>query len=173
MSRNSPGNLRGFASPLIVSRAVALIPILVLFVASSKIGEKQVRPSPKDKCPVCGMFVSKYPDFVAEILFKDGSYAVFDGAKDMFKFYFNLKKYQPMKDPSDIDRIFVTEYYHLVFIDASKAYYVMGSDVFGPMGKELVPVENEAQAKTFILDHKGQSILRFQDITLELINDLD
>jgi copper chaperone NosL len=172
-SWNTHINRGGFALPLIVIRVVVMIPMLALFVASSKVGERQVRPSPKDKCPVCGMFVSKYPDFVAEILFKDGSYAVFDGTKDMFKYCFNLKKYQPMRDPSDIDRIFVTGYYHLTLIDASEAYYVLGSDVFGPMGKELIPLENEAQAKTFISDHKGRSILRFQDITLELINDLD
>ncbi len=172
-SLNTKAGRRGFALAGPVLRVVVMIPVLALLAISSGVGERQVKPSPKDKCPVCGMFVSKYPDFVAEILFKDGSYAVFDGAKDMFKFYFNLKNYQPMKDPSDIDRIFVTEYYHLVFIDASKAYYVLGSDVFGPMGKELVPLGNEAQAKTFVVDHKGQSILRFQDIALELINDLD
>ncbi len=166
------GHGRGLA-PLLVGRFVVLIPILALFVASSTIGTPQVRPSPKDKCPVCGMFVSKYPDFIAEILFKDGSYAVFDGAKDMFKFYFNLKKYQPAKDRSDIDRIFVTDYYRLNFIDAVGAYYILGSDVFGPMGKELVPIEDEARAKTFMSDHKGRSILRFEDITLEVIDDLD
>ena len=48
-----------------------------------------VQPSKKDKCPVCGMFVYKYPDWVGEIIFKDGSIAFFDGAKDLFKFYFN------------------------------------------------------------------------------------
>ncbi len=51
-----------------------------------------IKPSPKDKCPVCGMFVVKYPDFVGEIVFKDGSYAVFDGAKDMFKYYLELSR---------------------------------------------------------------------------------
>ncbi len=166
------GNRRR-ATPFSIRCGLVLTPILALVVASSTIGAIQVRPSPKDKCPVCGMFVAKYPGFVAEILFKDGSYAVFDGAKDMFKFYFNLKKYQPKKDRSDIDRIFVTDYYQLTFIAAAKAYYILGSDVFGPMGKELVPVEDEARAKTFMSDHKGRSILRFEDITPELIDGLD
>ncbi len=51
-----------------------------------------VKPAPTDKCPVCGMFVAKYPDFVARIDFKDGSYAFFDGVKDMLKFYFQPEK---------------------------------------------------------------------------------
>ncbi len=74
---------------------------------------KPVKPSPKDKCPVCGMFVAKYPDWITQILFKDGSYAFFDGAKDMFKYYFNLKKYNPSKKPGDIESIYVTDYYSL------------------------------------------------------------
>jgi copper chaperone NosL len=134
---------------------------------------KPVQSSPKDKCPVCGMFVAKYPDFLAEILFKDGSYAVFDGTKDMFKYYFNLKKYNPKKRLEDIDSVYVTDYYNLALIDGYQAFYVTGSDVYGPMGKELIPLEKEADAKEFMKDHKGQSILRFADITFETVKALD
>jgi copper chaperone NosL len=41
-------------------------------------------PTQKDKCPVCGMFVSKYPDWVATVTFKDSTVLFFDGAKDFF-----------------------------------------------------------------------------------------
>jgi len=137
-------------------------------------GEKKpIKPSQKDKCPVCGMFVAKYPDFLAEILFKDGSYAVFDGTKDMFKYYFNLKKYNPKKRLEDIDSLYVTDYYNLTLMDGYQAFYVIGSDVYGPMGKELIPLEKEADAKEFMKDHKGQSILRFKDITLETLKGLE
>ena len=81
------------------------------------------------------MFVAKYPDWVAEIIFKDGSYAVFDGTKDMFKYYFDMGKYNPSKKQLDIDSIYVTDYYTLTFIDGHKAYYVIGSDVYGPNGE--------------------------------------
>jgi nitrous oxide reductase accessory protein NosL len=136
-------------------------------------GRKTIKPTQKDKCPVCGMFVAKYPDFLAEIIFKDGSYAVFDGTKDMFKYYFNLKKYNPKKRLEDIDSIYVTDYYNLALIDGYRAYYVIGSDVYGPMGKELIPLEKEADAKEFMKDHKGESILGFKDVTLEMIRLLD
>ena len=72
-----------------------------------------ITPKPKDKCPVCGMFVAKYPKWVAEIVFKDGSYVVFDGCKDMFKYYFNMEKYTKKKSRDDIAEIYVTEYYTL------------------------------------------------------------
>lgn len=134
---------------------------------------KPVKPSLKDKCPVCGMFVAQYPDFTAEILFKDGSYAVFDGAKDLFKYYLNLEKYKPAKGHKDIDSIYVTDYYTLKPIDGLRAYYVIGSDIYGPMGKELISTAKEKDARGFMKDHGGRSILRFGDVTAEVIRGLD
>jgi copper chaperone NosL len=56
----------------------ALILSLAL-VATTTAGDRQpLKPSPRDKCPVCGMFVAKYPDFLAQIVFKDGSALFFD-----------------------------------------------------------------------------------------------
>jgi len=137
-------------------------------------GEKKpVKVSPKDKCPVCGMFVAKYPDFVTQVIFRDGSYAVFDGVKDMFKYYFDLKKYAPSKKLDDIDSIYVTDYYSLTLVNGSGAAYVLGSDVFGPMGKELIPFEKEEDAQGFMKDHKGQSLVKFKDVTREMIKKLD
>lgn len=132
-----------------------------------------IKPTEKDKCPVCGMFVAQYPDFLAVIQFKDGSYTFFDGIKDMFRFYFNPEKYKPEKTLSDIDSIFVTAYYDLTQIDGRKAYYVSGSDILGPMGKELIPLKTEAEAKTFLKDHKGKEILKFDAVTEEMIKKLE
>ncbi len=148
--------------------------VLLLVTSISHAGEQRpVVPAKNDKCPVCGMFVAKYPDFVAEILFKDGSYAVFDGAKDMFKYYFNLQKYNPKKKQTDIDSIYITDYYNLTLIDGFEAYYVIGSDVYGPMGRELIPHETIQDAEEFLKDHNGKSIIRFTDITNEIIQSLD
>ena len=153
---------------------IALSLTLTLLLSPSTGGErKPVKPSPKDKCPVCGMFVAKYPDFVAEIIFKDGTYAVFDGAKDMFKYYFNLRKYNPAKRVEDIDFVYVTDYYSLTLIDGYRALFVIGSDIFGPMGRELIPLEKEADAKEFMKDHKGKSILKFKEISYEAVKSLD
>ena len=131
------------------------------------------KPAPTDKCPVCGMFVAKYPDFMARIVFKDGSQAWFDGSKDLAKYYLNLATYNPSKKAADIASISVTDYYTLKPIDGNKAYYVVGSDVYGPMGKELVPFGEEKAAKEFLKDHNGKSILQFHDIKPELIGSLD
>ena len=132
-----------------------------------------LNPTAQDKCPVCGMFVAKYPDWTTAIRFKDGSHVFFDGAKDMFKYLLDPKRYQPANSKEDIGAVLVKEYYKLLWIDARKAWYVLGSDVFGPMGKELIPLETEADAKEFMKDHKGKRMIRFSDVETEVIKTLD
>ncbi|MCG2744613.1 MAG: nitrous oxide reductase accessory protein NosL [Desulfobacteraceae bacterium] len=150
--------------------AVAVFLILVLPLPG---GAAPVMVAKTDKCPVCGMFVAKYPDFLAQIIFADGSYVLFDGAKDMFKYYFNIKKYQASKDLSDIAFIYVTDYYSMTPIDGRTAWYVAGSDVFGPMGRELMPFVQEADAAEFIKDHSGKKLIRFDEVAPDLIQGLD
>jgi copper chaperone NosL len=149
---------------------------LMLGITGLLWGADELKPAkltPGDKCPVCGMFVAKYPDFVAQMVFKDGSHAFFDGVKDMMKYYFNLPKYNPSKSRADIAHILVTDYYSMKLIDGLQAFYVIGSDVYGPMGKELMPFQDEAAAQEFKVDHKGTAILPFKDITPGIIKTLD
>jgi nitrous oxide reductase accessory protein NosL len=151
-----------------------LLAAVILTAAAASAAEvAPAQPGAGDKCPVCGMFVAKYPDFLAQIVFKDGSRDFFDGVKDMMKYYFELGKYRKDKQLTDIAAIWVTDYYSLSPIDGQKAYYVVGSDVYGPMGKELIPFKEEAEAKDFLKDHAGQQIYRFNDITKEVIKPLD
>ncbi|WP_281951277.1 nitrous oxide reductase accessory protein NosL [Nitrosophilus kaiyonis] len=127
---------------------------------------------PKDaKCPVCGMYVYKYPRWAAEIILKDGKKLYFDGAKDLFKFLLHPSKYGYKN--IKIKNILVNDYYHQVAIPAKKAYYVIGSDVKGPMGEELIPFRYKKDAKTFKKDHRGKNILKFEDINDEVLKELE
>jgi copper chaperone NosL len=152
---------------------MTIVAVLLSFSLAMASEVKPIKPSKTDKCPVCGMFVAKYPDFLAQIIFKDGSYAFFDGAKDMFKYYFDLKQYNPSKNLSDIAFVYVADYYSLLPTDGQKAWYVVGSDVYGPMGKELIPFEKEEDAKEFMVDHFGETLIRFDAVTPGLIKGLD
>lgn len=155
------------------SRFLIAALFLVLFSSSTAdAGGKPVKPTKNDKCPVCGMFVYKYPNWISEIVFKDGSYAVFDGPKDMFKYYMNIRKHHPSKTLKDIHSVYVTEYYNVSFIDGLKAYYVIGSDTLGPMGRELVPFATRQDAGSFSKDHKG-TIISAGDINESLLKSLD
>lgn len=131
------------------------------------------KPAKQDKCPVCGMFVSHYPDWFASISYKGGETAYFDGPKDMFTYYLNLPKYAKGKNRGDIVSIRVKEYYGLKSVDAEKVLFVAGSDVYGPMGKELIPLLSAKDAAGFIKDHKGDKPLRFNEVTPAVLKRLE
>ena len=158
-------------------KKIGLITFLITFLTTTAFAADQgsfsaKEPTEKDKCPVCGMYVAKYTDWVAQVALADGTYYFFDGVKDMVKFYLDTPKYAPQKKTEDIKAVFVKDYYNVKFIDGTKAFYVIGSDVMGPMGKELVPFEKEDDAKAFLKDHKGEKILLFKEITPEIVKKL-
>jgi nitrous oxide reductase accessory protein NosL len=130
-------------------------------------------PGAREKCPVCGMFVAKYPDFIALVAFRDGTVFYFDGVKDLMKFYIRPDQYSPGRKQADITVIRVTDYYRMSPIDGRTARYVIGSDVYGPMGKDLIPFEKESEAGEFLKDHRGERVLTFDEITPDLIRGLD
>lgn len=140
------------------------------FVATAQTPPK---PGPKDLCPVCGMLVSKYPNWIATIVYKDGHAHHFDGAKDMFKFWFEPARYAAGHSREAMGAIWVTDFYNLQRMDARQAYYVIGSDVLGPMGHEFVPLASREDADDFMKDHKGKRILRFDQVTPEIPELLD
>jgi len=131
------------------------------------------RPSATATCPVCGMFVAKYPNWIATVVWRDGSAVHFDGAKDMFTYVLQLGKYAPGREAKDVVTITVTEFYDLRPIDARQAYYVIGSDVLGPMGREFIPLATRADATEFLRDHDATGILRFAEVSMRVVRDVD
>ena len=153
---------------LVVAAAIAVFP-------AAAVAAEAFPPAPgeKEKCPVCGMFVAKYKDFLSAVRFKDGTHVYFDGPKDLFRFRLGMKRYAPARRPEDLEAVFVKDYYSLEFIDGRTAFYVTGSDVYGPMGKELVPFGREQDARQFLKDHKGKSLLRFGEVTKDVLEALE
>lgn len=159
-------------------RYLVLINMLLLspglsFSAASAAPLAAPVPSAKDKCPVCGMFVGKYPDWVASVTFKDATTLFFDGSRDLFTYYHNAQKYTPVMKQASISAITVKDYYTLKPVDARQAHFVIGSDVFGPMGKELIPFRTKADAMEFLKDHKGKKIVGFGSVTPDLLKAME
>jgi len=127
----------------------------------------------KDRCLVCGMFVHPYQKWITQIQFKNGSHHSFDGMKCMCRLYIDPGKYDATLKKEDIKLVLVRDYYTLKFIRHDTAFYVVGSDVFGPMGHELIPFDSKKNAGTFLADHNGLKIFRFNEITSELLDKLD
>ena len=127
----------------------------------------------KAKCPVCGMYSALYPDWTAEIITTEGTHYYFDGVKDMMKFYFDAKRYHVNLDVGQMANIHVSDYYSLKAMKADEAWYVTGSNVYGPMGNELIPFRTQDEAETFSKDHSGESVLKFDEITQDMVYRLD
>jgi len=147
------------------SATVILASLAVLAFIAPSFSSGPVQPTDEDRCPVCGMRVKPYANWIAQIIFNDGTYAVFDGPKDMLKYYFDVPKYNRRKTKEDIAGIYVTEYYGTKLMKAQDVYFVIGSEVKGPMGDELVPVRSKAEAEVFMSDHRGKRVLAFEELT--------
>ncbi|MBJ6723356.1 nitrous oxide reductase accessory protein NosL [Geomesophilobacter sediminis] len=154
-------------------RTISALLLLLAFAVPALAAGPLPKPAANVKCQVCGMFVAKYPDFLARIAFRDGAVAWFDGPKDLFRFYNNMAAYDRRHQKKDVAEVTVTNYYSLAAIDGKKALYVLGTDVFGPMGKELVPCSSRAEANDLMKDHKGTRILRFTEVTPALLKGLE
>ena len=122
------------------------------------------------KCPVCGMFVSKYPKWAA-MMEINGHKHYFDGVKDMMKYFFFDADFP--YDRHKITQMEVTDYYTLEAFPARFAWFVYDSKLYGPMGRELIPFRTEEAAKNFMADHGGERIVRFKEITPKMVMALD
>lgn len=130
----------------------------------------QIIQVPQDaKCPVCGMYVIKYPKWVA--LASDNAHIhYFDGNKDFFKFILNPKQFFHTEK---LDNLFVTDYYTLEKIDAKNAFFVVGSNVLGPMGHELVSFKTKESAQNFFKEHFAKKIYTFDEINQDIVYNLN
>lgn len=122
----------------------------------------EANPGPKERCPVCGMFVVKYRNWVATAVFRNGSQVFFDGPRDLFNYFFDLAAHGRCAE--EIAGLYVTEYYTTQRMPAREVFFVSGSDVLGPMGQELVPIKGREAAESFRRDHHGKKILTFNGV---------
>ena len=145
-----------------------------LVVALLGEGNAQAAPAegvdPAVRCSVCGMFVAKYDNWLAQIRLADDKVLYFDGVKDLLVFFFNPAGYG--QAGARIKEIWVKDYYSLQWVDGRAAFFVVGSDLYGPMGKEFVPFATREAAESFRRDHKGDKVLTFGEISDDLVQSM-
>src|SRR5512145_3219707 len=103
--------------------AAAVLGFIAL--ASIAFAGESTPAAPRVKCPVCGMYVAMFADWNAKVEFEGaGAAASFCGSKCMFKYYLDLKKYDPSKSRGPISAVRVNDYALKTPTDAFGAYYV-------------------------------------------------
>lgn len=94
------------------------------------------------RCANCGMYTHIHPNWEQKVISADKSTMYFDGARCMFKILLDS-----VAAPKHIEEVQVKDYYTLQYIDGKKAFYVIGSDVLGPMGNELILFRTKSAAE--------------------------
>ncbi|MGD2071657.1 MAG: nitrous oxide reductase accessory protein NosL [Gemmatimonadota bacterium] len=120
-------------------------------------------------CPVCGMVVPPDSPWTATVVHEAGDRRLFDGPKDLFKYLLFPDRYPRPERGAGIGEITVTAYYDRATIPARAALFVVGSDVMGPMGAELIPHRTRAEAEEFAADHGGERIFAYDEVTPEIL----
>ena len=156
---------------LIYCRVIGLLLSVALFAPYAAEAAPSGKVDAAARCSVCGMFVAKYDNWVSQLRLTDDSVLFFDGVKDMMVFYLNPGQYG-RAEQEDIKEVWVRDYYSLDWVDGREAFYVTGSDVYGPMGKEFIPFGKRDAAESFLRDHKGEKIIGFGDITDSLVQSM-
>jgi len=116
-------------------------------------------------CPVCGMKVEAGSLGPAAVVLSDRSVKVLDGPGDFFRFILSPASYG--FENTDLKQVFVTDYAAKKFIDAKKAYYVVGSSLSGGMGPEAVPFSTMEAADKFKRDNGGKAVLSYGEVAME------
>lgn len=120
----------------------------------------------KDICPVCGMYPARYPKNKCQLQTTDGEVIHFCATQCLFEFLKRPEKYEQAGVKAKF--IWVIDYESGKWIYARNGYYVVGSSVMGPMGKEAFPFVRLEDAKAFSIKNSGKTT-RFQDLTIQLI----
>jgi nitrous oxide reductase accessory protein NosL len=123
-------------------------------------------PTEKDVCSVCGMYPARYPKHHNQIWAKDGSTLHFCSTQCMVNFNADPAKYA--KKPVKTKMAWVTLYSDGMYESAFGAYYVVGSKVDGPMGREAIPFKLKKNADEFVKENGGK-IVSFPQLTPALV----
>jgi len=117
------------------------------------------------------MYPARYPEWQQQIVFKDQSMAAFDGGKCLFRYLLNMAMSDATRTPADVAMVWVKDFRTGTWTDGTKATYVVGSRVMGPMGKEIIPFADQAAAEEF-LQQNGGTIEPYAGITLNTVESL-
>jgi nitrous oxide reductase accessory protein NosL len=132
---------------------------LVVLGAAALLSCKDKRAEPR--CRHCGMRIDPASAWRAELVL-DGSATAFDTPRCALTWRARSAKTATLR---------VQEYYERQWRGGEEVRFVVGGDVVGPMGPDLVPVD-PSRATKFIQDHGADRALRLDEVTTDVLADL-
>ncbi len=125
------------------------------------------------RCPVCGMYPARAPDWAAQVIFANGDAHFFDSPLSLFLYLANVPRYSPGRSASSVVALYVTDGAGGGWTDASTAHYVHGSSALGPMRAGNLPAFASAQDAERFAAARGGRVLAFADVDAALLASLD
>ncbi len=126
----------------------------------------RLQPSAADRCPVCAMRPAKYPRFAAAIQLQDMTTFYFCSPGCMLKAWLRPDIFLGT-GAGDLKLPVSQEYFSGQPVDARTVFWVSGSDVVGPMGPALVPLQKDAHVDAFRRRHGGNHFFRLEDLNTD------
>ena len=160
------GSVMGFAEALQVAKEGINKENQMIVQRRLKKGKIVEPVDNKDRCPVCGMYPARYPNNKGQIQTKGQDVYHFCSTQCLFAFLADSAKYAG-KDVKPF-LIWVVDFEYGVWISGRTAYYVVGSNQSGPMGKEAFAFDKNADAKKFAEKYSGKMVI-FQGVTIDKI----
>lgn len=143
---------------------------LAPMVAAADLSPQYVQRSAR--CPVCGMYPYRSPQWMGQIVFNDQTASTFDSPVDMFRFLNNMVLFDKQHKPADVGAIWVADFGTKAWVDARKAFYVIGSKALGPMNDPNLPAFATREAADAHINAQGGKVMLFGEVTREVIKSL-
>ncbi|NOY90834.1 MAG: hypothetical protein GXP55_06440 [Deltaproteobacteria bacterium] len=118
------------------------------------------------RCVQCGMPIDPTSRWTAGVTGASGEEQLFDSPKCLFR-------YMRGDDGRGASLPWFTEYYSQERRPGTSLRFVLGSNLSGPMGADLVPVEGEQAARRFAADHVGEQVLTYEEVDEARLRTID
>jgi len=128
---------------------------------------KITEPDAETRCTVCGMYPARYPEHRCQVTSNDGATHHFCSSQCLVSFLAAPKEY--LSKGVKIKSVWVTIPQEQSYEYAMGLYYLVGSSIMGPMGKEALPYRSKAVAEAAAVKHGGK-VVRFNGLTPQLVS---
>ncbi|HEY9209483.1 MAG TPA: nitrous oxide reductase accessory protein NosL [Acidovorax sp.] len=119
---------------------------------------------PDARCPVCGMYPARSPQWAAQTIFANGDAHFFDSPLSLFQYLANVGQYSPGRTAQDLVARYVTDTETSTWIAADTAMYVDGSSARGPMRAGNLPAFASAEAAWRFAGQRDGRVIAFGSV---------
>ena len=161
------------AGPAAAPQEVCIVAPPLPYDPASGLSLHAPRPVPVDaRCPVCGMYPARNPDWAAQVVFDNGDTHFFDSPLTLYQYLHEVGRFSPGRSAANIAARYVTAVDTRAWVKADQASYVLGSNALGPMRAGNLPAFAQHQAAQQFAQRRGGEVVEAGRITPHLVNSM-